>query len=256
MTEKSIVGDLINFRGLVYSPLNENGVIFLFGKVVEDLNMYIEEIKPGFPDCIARRFTGNGWERLSIEFEYFSSNFKSHKHNPQSCDMIVCWEHDWKECPIEVIPLKDVIQGLENYPVKKPDKSPTKDGKSFNEYFKELPDKVQSIFLLLDQKVKGISSDIWRKELDKPQVTYYSPERVFIYLELQKRGLKLTIFTRGENIEGIKPFNYDTGGEKWGQIHINDETQIELIFPALKKSHELVKDALKHNEPTGWYATL
>ncbi len=27
---KSVVGDLINFRGLVYAPMNENGVVFLF----------------------------------------------------------------------------------------------------------------------------------------------------------------------------------------------------------------------------------
>ena len=39
MASKSIVGDLINFRGLVYSPLNENGVIFLFGKVVEGMDV-------------------------------------------------------------------------------------------------------------------------------------------------------------------------------------------------------------------------
>ena len=45
--KKSIVGDLINFRGLVYAPLNENGVVYLFGKVTEDLHMYVEEIKPG-----------------------------------------------------------------------------------------------------------------------------------------------------------------------------------------------------------------
>ena len=57
----SIVGDNINFRGLIYAPVNENGVIFLFGKVAGDLNMYIEEIKPGFPDCVARRFVGKGW---------------------------------------------------------------------------------------------------------------------------------------------------------------------------------------------------
>ena len=74
--EESIVGDLINFRGLVYAPLNENGVIYLFGKVTEDLHMYVEEIKPGFPDCIARRFTGKGWERIRVEFEFKSSNFK------------------------------------------------------------------------------------------------------------------------------------------------------------------------------------
>jgi len=35
--DRSIVGDIINFRGLVYAPLNENGVVFLFGKVAEDL---------------------------------------------------------------------------------------------------------------------------------------------------------------------------------------------------------------------------
>jgi hypothetical protein len=70
MTEKSIAGDLINFRGLVYALINENGVIFFFGKVVDDLNMNIEEIKPGFHDCIGRRFIGKGWERVAIEFEY------------------------------------------------------------------------------------------------------------------------------------------------------------------------------------------
>ena len=78
MNERSIVGDLINFRGLVYAPINENGVVFLFGKVADDLNMYIEEIKTGFPDCVARRFVGKGWEEIAIEFEYKSSNFKTH----------------------------------------------------------------------------------------------------------------------------------------------------------------------------------
>ncbi len=84
MTDKSIVGDLINFRGLVYAPLNENGVVFLFGKIADDLNMYIEEIKPGFPDCIGRRYIGKGWERVAIEFEYQSRNFVQHGHDPDT----------------------------------------------------------------------------------------------------------------------------------------------------------------------------
>jgi len=121
LEDESVVGDLINFRGLVYAPLNENGVVFLFGKVMEDLNMYIEEIKPGFPDCIARRFVGKGWKRIRIEFEFKSKNFLNHKHNPNDCDVIVCWEHDWEDCPIEVIELKDVIKGLENRPIEKPE---------------------------------------------------------------------------------------------------------------------------------------
>jgi len=118
--DQSIVGDLINFRGLVYSPINEDGVVFLFGRVVDDLHMYIEEIKPGFPDCVARRFTGKGWERILIEFEFRSSNFKQHGHDVKACDMIVCWEHDWEDCPLEVIELKSEIIDMKNWPVNKP----------------------------------------------------------------------------------------------------------------------------------------
>lgn len=79
LEDVSIGGDLINFRGLVYAPLNENGVVVLFGKVMEDLTIYIEEFKP---DCIARRFVGKGWKRIRIEFEFKSKNFQNHKHNP------------------------------------------------------------------------------------------------------------------------------------------------------------------------------
>lgn len=43
--EDSIVGEIINFRGLVYSPINEQGVVFLFGRLLDDLNMYIEEVR-------------------------------------------------------------------------------------------------------------------------------------------------------------------------------------------------------------------
>ena len=64
----SIVGAMINFRGMVYAPINEQGVVLLFGKILKDLNMYVEEIKTGYPDCVARRRTGKGWERIYIEF--------------------------------------------------------------------------------------------------------------------------------------------------------------------------------------------
>ena len=68
MKEHSVVGDLINFRGLVYSPMNENGVIFLFGKVMEDLNMYIEEIKPGFPDCTEDVSMEKGGKKYTLNY--------------------------------------------------------------------------------------------------------------------------------------------------------------------------------------------
>lgn len=36
--ELSVARDLINFRGLVYSPVNEQGVVYLFSKVAASHN--------------------------------------------------------------------------------------------------------------------------------------------------------------------------------------------------------------------------
>lgn len=256
MREKSLVGDLINFRGLVYSPTNENGVIFLFGKVMEDLNMYIEEIKPGFPDCIGRRFTGRGWERIYIEFEYKSSHFKEHNHNPNDCDVIVCWEHDWPECPLEVIELKEIIKSLPNKPIQRPDSVGAPGELAVEDHLKNFPESVRELFQKLDNKMKGISDEIWYKVTRRPGVTYYSPERVFTYLRFQKRGLRLTIFTRGEKIEGVKSFEYERGGAKWGRIYIRDKKQLEKAVPILIKSYDLIKEAIKNNEPIGRYTII
>jgi DNA-directed RNA polymerase delta subunit len=107
--KRSIVGDPINFEGLIYSPLNENGVIFLFSKLHDKLGINIESIQIAYPDAKGRRKTSKGWEDVWIEFEYKSSHFKAHKHDSKGCDIIVCWEHDWKQCPLEVIELKKII---------------------------------------------------------------------------------------------------------------------------------------------------
>ena len=109
MAKRSIVGDLINFRGFVYGPVNEMGVVALFAKLSEELGFIIEEVRAAFPDCIARRQVDKGWERVAIEFEFNSSNFRQHGHDPDACDLIVCWEHDWESCPVPVLALKPYI---------------------------------------------------------------------------------------------------------------------------------------------------
>jgi hypothetical protein len=42
---------------------------------------------------------------VRIEFEFKSRNFRDHGHSPQGCDIIVCWRHNWPECPphLEVV---------------------------------------------------------------------------------------------------------------------------------------------------------
>jgi predicted transport protein len=258
MTDKSIVGDLINFRGLVYSPVNESGVVFLFGKLVEDLNMYIEEIKTGFPDCIARRFVGKGWERVAIEFEFKSSNFLAHKHDQKHCDIIVCWEHDWKDCPLEVIELKEVIAGLPNKPIPRGEPKgqiePEQDGLLIDK-IKDCPEQVQKLFELFDREIKNIDDSIWRQS-GSTLISYYSPKRAFVYLRPQKTRLRLWAFTNGQKIEGIEKMGYEKAAHKWGLLFLEKEENIHKVIAVLKKSYELINQAIKNNEPTGWYAQV
>ena len=63
---------------------------------------------------VGRIQTDRGYELKHFEFEYQSSNFKQHKHDPALVDYIVCWEHDWEGCPrdIEVIELRELIKDL------------------------------------------------------------------------------------------------------------------------------------------------
>jgi hypothetical protein len=109
-------GAPIDFRGLRHAPLNEQGVVYLFGMVSYELGFLVEAVHASFPDCEAKRCidrTRNRWQRVRIEFEYRSSQFREHGHDPEGCDLIVCWEHDWSDCPLQVVELRRSIGDLE-----------------------------------------------------------------------------------------------------------------------------------------------
>ncbi|MBI4726932.1 hypothetical protein HY768_06875 [candidate division TA06 bacterium] len=108
----SIVGKPINYGGLIYGPVNELGVVLLFGMIFEELGIIVEEVKSGFPDATIRRFNGKGWTRELVEFEYESLNFKQHNHSVSGCDMIICWSHNWKDCPLEVCEMEPLLKLL------------------------------------------------------------------------------------------------------------------------------------------------
>ena len=63
----------------------------------------------GFPRIGPRR---EPWKRVRIEFEYRSSNFRSAGHDPRGGDLIVCWLHNWTDCPLEVVELRSVVAQL------------------------------------------------------------------------------------------------------------------------------------------------
>jgi hypothetical protein len=254
--DKSVVGDLINFRGLVYAPLNENGVVFLFGKVVDDLHMYIEEIKPGFPDCIARRYTGKGWERVAIEFEYASSNFKQHGHNPNDCDVVVCWEHDWKDCPLEVIELRSSIDGMKNWPIKPP--TTTKPGVKPTEALlalyqeQHIQDDVRAWYAELEQRLRQEDPEIWAN-IGKKYIGLYSPEKSFASIKPRPTAIQVECFSRGETLSGTKVSNLKFS-PRWAKFTIKAQSDIAAAVGILRESQARLKAALKEGESTSYFS--
>ena len=115
LDDRPTYGNPIDFRGLRHEPVNESGVVFLFGMVARELGYLVEAVQAGYPDCEAKRQIGPGkWQRVRIEFEFESRNFRDHGHPPDGCDVIVCWRHNWPDCPshLQVVELCNVISGL------------------------------------------------------------------------------------------------------------------------------------------------
>lgn len=104
-----------DFRGLIYEPFSEQEVIVLFFMIQPYLRLELcfDEIRTDFPDCIAWRRTKKGWKTLRVEFEHLSHNFLEHGHDVSKCDLIICWEHNWPNCPLEIIELKKEIKKID-----------------------------------------------------------------------------------------------------------------------------------------------
>ena len=110
--DRPVMGEPFDRSPMTNAPVNELGVMVLFGMVAAGLGLQVESVQGKFPDCMAERQVAPGkWQHLRIEFEYESKNFKLHGHDPKGCDMIVCWRHNWKECPaeIEVVELSRLV---------------------------------------------------------------------------------------------------------------------------------------------------
>ncbi len=95
---------------LAHGSANEAGVVFLFGALAVQLGIVVMRIQSDFPDCEAmRRVDDDRWQNVRIEFEYESRNFLRYEHDPAQCDLIVCWSHNWPDCPCEVVELKTIV---------------------------------------------------------------------------------------------------------------------------------------------------
>ena len=108
-------GRTLNFRAFAYAPTSEHDVVQMFGAIAHEIGFEIVGNRSAFPDCEARRRVSASRERYEkclIEYEFSSSDYRKHKHSVTGCDLIVCWKHDWGDCPIEVLELESEIKRL------------------------------------------------------------------------------------------------------------------------------------------------
>jgi hypothetical protein len=116
IAKRPLCGERLGMGGpLCFAPTNEQGVVMLFGKLAEHLGFFVLGVQCAFPDCAAlHKIAPGNWQPVTIEFEFESRNFRMHRHDPTGCDFIVCWEHNWTECPenLRVIALKEYVKAL------------------------------------------------------------------------------------------------------------------------------------------------
>src|SRR5262249_29942787 len=73
LMNQPIYGPMIRPYPLTHGPTNEDGVIFLFGALCEELGYVLSRIQGAFPDGEGfRRIEGGMCQRVRIEFEYES----------------------------------------------------------------------------------------------------------------------------------------------------------------------------------------
>ena len=111
------IGEPLNFRGLKSAPVDTRGVIYVFGLVSEELNFVVESFGSDKFCFSSRRnlsIDEEKWEKVNIGFALDSLDLKGSGRLSKNCELIVCWRHGWKECPVEVLELKTTLPHLDN----------------------------------------------------------------------------------------------------------------------------------------------
>lgn len=86
----------------MFEPENELGVIVLFAQQCEEAGFEILSIQSAFPDALVRR----GDVEYRVEFEFLSSNFYVHGHDPREADLVICWQCKG-DCVLPVLVLSE-----------------------------------------------------------------------------------------------------------------------------------------------------
>jgi len=116
-------------------------------------------------------------------------------------------------------------------------------------------DSTRQLFQRFDEQVRSIDEEV-RSKVAKTTISYYSPKRVFVFTYFRKNAIRIELFTGGKDIEGVKNIDHSQGGAKWGVIYLRHDKELPNVLEAVKTSYQFIKEAIKNNEPTGWFAKV
>lgn len=83
-------------------PRNELELIFRFAQEMPE-DWEVLSLQVAFPDATLK-IHGDVYK---AEFEHKSESFVKHEHDLAQADLIICWIHDWPDCPLPVLEVKN-----------------------------------------------------------------------------------------------------------------------------------------------------
>lgn len=96
-----------------FEPTNEQGVIGVYFELKDAFEqatgLRLLTIQTHYPDAL---FLDREGREKRVEFEYKARNFALHQHDPQGCDLIVCWVDDYPDAPVPVFSLRTFVHSM------------------------------------------------------------------------------------------------------------------------------------------------
>lgn len=209
-----------------FEPKNEQGAIVIFAQQCIGTEWSIVEIRTQYPDAILE-YKGELW---NAEFEFRSSHFKHHRHDPRKCDIIVCWEHDYEDCILPVICLSN-----EEWKTTTFHRHDPKDLEI--EHWKSKFLKIQRKLMIIES---GMTEDDF-PEVVKPSTLVYQPEVVEVEPEPISTNFRLPSNTMPDESQRKKLY------EEWRRLGSKNKTVKSVFGNKSPKYMEWVSMAIAEN---------
>jgi len=117
----------------------------------------------------------------------------------------------------------------------------------------DYPPLVKEIFDLLLNRTLKLNDKVWSKS-NKRNVSFFSPEKQFFRARFQKSGLKLTLFTDGDELPHVTAVKQsDDAGQLYGHAKIRSFDELEKVFPSIELSYQKMLKAVGEGKNTSWF---